>query len=167
MTRVGDSLRYSSTLQLILSSRTPGVLPSASHPSYPYGNPYTTSLAQPFSSSSSTATGSKQSHPLLPSSAFHSASLHSLATTLPVLALSSLFEHTTFASPRERGWGELGLESLLSEVEREEATELGTGVTGAAGGSAEQAEGGDPAQPTGQNAGDFEEEEGIVMVDDD
>lgn len=108
----------------------PAVLPSASHPSYPYGNPHTITPHAPRSK---------------PPTATH----HSLATSLPVLSLPHLHSITTFGEPSERVWTELGLNNLLPEVERreEESEEGGKGK-------------GEAMQPTGQNAGDFPVEEG-------
>lgn len=121
------------------------VLPSASHPSYPYGNPYAPrNLANPTAHSQT-----------LPSPLFRPAShAQSLATTLPVLGLRHLFSVTTFGEPRDRGWNDMGLEDLLKEREDESGeTKEGTG---------------EPPQPTGQNAGDHppDEEEPVEAMDD-
>lgn len=146
------------------------VLPSASHPSYPYGNPYT---ARPLSTSTSTshpshASSSQPAHHsslFAPTSTTHSTSL---ATTLPNLQLRQLFLHTAFGETRERTWREMGLGEVVRGKEarrgvlREEGEEEGqdgqAGTTAAGGGQ------GEPPAPAGQNAGDHpmsdEEEEG-------
>ncbi|ORY69125.1 hypothetical protein BCR35DRAFT_308132 [Leucosporidium creatinivorum] len=143
------------------------VLPSASHPSYPYGNPYTSRpLSTSTSSHPSHTTASNPAHhsSLFPSSTTHSTSL---ATTLPNLQLRQLFLHTAFGEPRERVWGEMGLgevvrgkearRGVLREEGEEESQEGQTGTTAGGGGQ------GEPPAPAGQNAGDHpmsdEEEE--------
>ncbi|KAK4702412.1 hypothetical protein P7C70_g3818, partial [Phenoliferia sp. Uapishka_3] len=110
------------------------VLPSASHPSYPYGNPYST---KPGSSTASTSTLFTPS-----------ASAQSLATSLPVLGIRHLHAVTTFGDARDRTWSELALDDLLRDRESEEARD----------GMQHQA--GDAPEPAGQNAGDFPVEEG-------
>lgn len=130
-----------------LTQRQPAVLPSASHPSYPYGNPYAPrNLANPSAHSQT-----------LPSPLFRPAShAQSLATTLPVLGLRHLFSVTTFGEPRDRGWNDMGLEDLLADREEEEN------------GDAKGQGSGEPPQPTGQNAGDHppDEEEPVEAMDD-
>lgn len=144
----------------------PGVLPSATHPSYPYGNPYTPRNLSSMPSTSS-YTPSTSSH-TLPASVFYHPAHHSLATTLPSLTLKALHRQTYFGEARDRHWNELGLDRLLSADERAEAEEsaAGTAAGDGAGGPGRGAE----TQPTGQNAGDHpveHEDESMVGVEDD
>ncbi|KAL8277281.1 hypothetical protein RQP46_010350 [Phenoliferia psychrophenolica] len=112
------------------------VLPSASHPSYPYGNPYSTKPHAPTSFSPS-------------STLFHpSSSAQSLATTLPALSIRHLHAITTFGDARDRTWSELALDDLLKERKEEESR------------NGMQHQAGDAPEITGQNAGDHPPEDG-------
>ncbi|KAK4048826.1 hypothetical protein OIO90_005634 [Microbotryomycetes sp. JL221] len=98
------------------------VLPSSTHPSYPFGNPY--SAKSHFSTSTYGASGSSSMNPsfvstsnvLPPPSLFHKPILtmsSSLATTLSNLELRHLFETTSFGEPRERKWFEIAPDQVV------------------------------------------------------
>ena len=111
------------------------VLPSASHPSYPYGNPYATRPTNP-ASDASTSTLFRPS-----------ASAQSLATTLPALSIRHLHTVTTFGDARDRTWSELALDDLLLDRDDDEAKD---GI---------QHQAGDAPDHAGQNAGDHPPED--------
>ncbi|KAM0750689.1 hypothetical protein T439DRAFT_325743 [Meredithblackwellia eburnea MCA 4105] len=104
------------------------ILPSAAHPSYPYGNPYA-----PRSLPSKTSSTLFRPH----------SSISSLATSLPVLNLPNLHSLTTFGDARDRTWNELGLDELLDPIARAEGED-----------EPNQGQAGDGGEPSGQNAGD-------------
>ncbi|GAA5987262.1 hypothetical protein JCM10908_001884 [Rhodotorula pacifica] len=117
-------------------------LPSQTHPSYPYGNPYKpnafTSPGRGRPASSSHL--STFAHPLT-----HSASL---ATSLPALELRQLFERTTFGDPSDRQWAELNLPGLFgpkTRIELDEDRKSRDAMYNAHG---------DAGPPAGQNAAD-------------
>ncbi|GAA5912591.1 uncharacterized protein JCM6883_005316 [Sporobolomyces salmoneus] len=121
------------------------LLPSQTHPSYPYGNPYQ-SLSLLSSSTSVTAPSSRP-HPV---GSTHSAPL---STSLTSLELPSLFALTSFGQPSERVWTESALTGLFGprtkrEIEEdEEEMERNVNTHGDAG------------PPAGQNAADGAEDE--------
>ncbi|KAK4049508.1 hypothetical protein OIV83_004005 [Microbotryomycetes sp. JL201] len=154
------------------------VLPSTTHPSYPFGNPYTSKLH--FSTTLSAASGlpstlSGSGSNLPPPSLFHkptSSNPGSLATTLSNLQLRQLFSQTNFGEPRERRWMEIAPDQVVRGapavgILRREGTEddggsfIGSSASGGArsgaahgGDPIEGARGPDAAVPAGQNAGD-------------
>ncbi|SCZ87570.1 BZ3500_MvSof-1268-A1-R1_Chr2-2g05036 [Microbotryum saponariae] len=111
------------------------------HPSYPYGNPYTPTArnsSTPYSRPSQAAFlsrgggggdggasgghGSNSSNrfaaarslgPLLPGAKATANGPGSLATTLSNLELRGLFQSTTLGDAQDREWGEMGIASLL------------------------------------------------------
>ncbi|GAA6061148.1 hypothetical protein JCM10212_001748 [Sporobolomyces blumeae] len=155
------------------------LLPSQTHPSYPYGNPYRhNSLSLISSTSSSSSSSSQHPHPrdpharpLAPTTASARAlfrsnlaatSTHaaSLRTSLPALELPALYALTSFGDPAERAWPEPALRSLLGPLTKHEHDEderdfhenvlMGHG---------------DAGMPAGQNAAD--EGAGAAGIDDD
>ncbi|GAA5840545.1 hypothetical protein JCM5353_004377 [Sporobolomyces roseus] len=127
------------------------LLPSQTHPSYPYGNPYRFTSTSLLSSTSLQPPPSRlrlPHHPLRGST--HSASL---STSLPSLELPHLFSLTSFGDESQRHWVEQGLSGLLGpktrreEEEDEEERDRNVNTHGDAG------------APAGQNAADGPEDE--------
>lgn len=117
------------------------ILPSASHASYPYGNPY----ALPIST-----------HATLPLNLL--SSTPSLSTTLPVLTLPHLFTLTGFNQPKERSWNELALTQLLPLNPNHLELNTPDGLSTPS----------EAPQPTGQNAGDHPpNEEDLTGIEED
>ncbi|TKA55567.1 hypothetical protein B0A53_02745 [Rhodotorula sp. CCFEE 5036] len=116
-------------------------LPSQTHPSYPYGNPYKTdAFTSPGRGRPSFHSAASFAHPRT-----HSASL---TTSLPALELRQLFERTTFGDPADRHWGELNLAALFgpkTRIELEEDRKSRDAMYNAHG---------DAGPPAGQNAAD-------------
>lgn len=116
-------------------------LPSQTHPSYPYGNPYKTdTFTSPGRGRPAFHSASSFAHPRT-----HSASL---TTSLPALELRQLFERTTFGDPADRHWGELNLPALFgpkTRIELEEDRKSRDAMYNAHG---------DAGPPAGQNAAD-------------
>lgn len=125
----------------------PAVLPSAAHPSYPYGNPHATRPGGPSSTTPSVGSTSSLFRP--------NSSAQSLATSLPVLAIRHLHAVTTFGDARDRTWSEMALDDLLPQRDDDDGRD-GT-----------QGQAGDAPQPTGQAAGDDPpDEEGEAVMED-
>ncbi|GAA5862138.1 hypothetical protein JCM5296_007466 [Sporobolomyces johnsonii] len=125
------------------------MLPSQTHPSYPYGNPY---KPHPLTSPSRRPSPSLASSAPFASHSASSSTTHptsaSLQTTLPSLELPALFAHTTFGDPSDRRWRELALPALLgrkTRIERDEDDDERDAVHHAHG---------DAGPPAGQNAAD-------------
>lgn len=126
------------------------LLPSQTHPSYPYGNPYRFNSSS-LLSSTSVIPPSRPSHPSShPVGSTHSAAL---PTSLPSLELPHLFSLTTFGDPSQRQWAEQNLPGLFGpktrgeEEEDEEESNRNVNTHGDAG------------PPAGQNAADGAEED--------
>ncbi|KAM0786605.1 hypothetical protein ACM66B_002059 [Microbotryomycetes sp. NB124-2] len=107
------------------------VLPSTTHPSYPFGNPYTSKLhfsttlsasglPSTFATAApSTSTTAAAANNLPPPSLFHKPTFSnpsSLATSLPNLELRQLFSQTSFGEPRERRWMEIAPDQVVRGV---------------------------------------------------
>ncbi|KAI5475412.1 hypothetical protein MNV49_001442 [Pseudohyphozyma bogoriensis] len=108
------------------------VLPSSTHPSYPYGNPYLPTPGPSVTNPTTTHT--------------------SLSTSLPVLSLKHLHSITTFGEPRERGWSEMGLDAMLGEEERGDDEEKKAGEATAPTGQ-------NAGDGSGSERGEMEEED--------
>ncbi|GAA5940236.1 hypothetical protein JCM1841_005025 [Sporobolomyces salmonicolor] len=130
------------------------MLPSQTHPSYPYGNP---SKPPPWTAPSARGASSAAPAPALaPSTPFAPAAptAASLRTTLAALELPALFAQTTFGERSDRTWRELALAALFgrrTRPERDEDEDERDAVHTAHG---------DAGPPAGQNAADDGEGEG-------
>lgn len=104
-------------------------MPSQTHPSYPYGNPYQPSLVVGPSSSNLEPNLSHRPHRTRttnhPSSSWSSSSTHAaaLSTRLTSLELPYLFSLTTFGEPDERTWFESALTGVVGPKTRSEHLE--------------------------------------------
>ncbi|GAA6009583.1 hypothetical protein JCM11491_001023 [Sporobolomyces phaffii] len=91
------------------------LLPSDTHPSYPYGNPYRVTPGS-LATSTSTSTVTRVPHRVAAGSTRSAA----LATSLPSLELPHLFALTAFGDPKERTWHEQHLAGLFGPKTRRE-----------------------------------------------
>ncbi|GAA5939859.1 uncharacterized protein JCM15063_004326 [Sporobolomyces koalae] len=139
------------------------LLPSQTHPSYPYGNPYrftSTSLLHSTStrSSSDRPTTTGNPHSTTTGSKTHGPNL---STRLSTFELGHLYSLTRFGLGSEREWQEMGLPGLMGPLTRAEQEE-----------DLEQFEKhvmthGDAGPPAGQNAADDDDDEDDEEDDDD